>query len=413
MGMEVVSQEPLALAPVSAGLDNSLTRGRLAHLVAVQGEVSSTLSLLATLPHSGLLKPPALVLGVGEESSEPRSRHQRACLALQTRVPRSPPEVCSIRPLALDLVLPTAVLAQQEGGLAVTHNKPNLIKEASHSLAQEHLMRLELPLAVQTPPVVAVSLESDKVLLASEEASSSNNSKELQILSGHLATKGSQALLLDSERLPGVNPHKNQEGFSGLRLLALEGLVEAYLPTFKAIMHSSLKREVYLEITIIIHWEAVRFLRKSRRPLGDPFLVSILQIRLLPAGVHSLTRPGLVPITIMPKINKIRAVGFLMAPTSCSSLNYSVPAVQLWGVGYSIPIVIPNNKRLVAQVLGTLLLTLSPAFSQLAIMRPALSKTKHNSRTHYSLRNLKLPVSWILRHMEVHRFLLVCPRRLK
>lgn len=255
MEMQVVSQEPLARARISAGSGN---RAALDHLaVAAQEVVSSTLSLLAPLHHLDLLKPPALVLGVGEEFSEAPSRQEQAYLALQTQVVHSPAEACLTRLLALDLALPVVDLAQrEEGGLAVTHNQPNLIKKASHLVAQEHPTRLELPLAVQILPAVAVSLEADKVLLASEaNSSNSSSSKDPQILSDHLAsirTQARLATLLHLERLAEVNRHKNRGGFLGLRLLAPEGPAEGYLVTFRPIMHSSLKREVFLALTTTI-----------------------------------------------------------------------------------------------------------------------------------------------------------------
>lgn len=226
MEMEVVSQEPLALALISAGSGNRLTLEHLA--VAAQEVVFSILSQLALLHHLGLLKPPALVLGVGEEFSAARNRQQQAYLAPQIQVLHRPAEVCLTRLLALGSVLPRVVLARrEEGGLVVTHNQPNLIKVASHLVAQERRTPSELPLAVATPPAVAAFSELDKVLLASEANSSSSNShssKDPQILSEHLALIRLKARLVTHQDLDlaEVNQHKNREEFSG-RLLALEG----------------------------------------------------------------------------------------------------------------------------------------------------------------------------------------------
>ena len=393
MEMEVVSQEPLVPAPISVG---SRSRIILDHLAVVAQEVvSSTLSLQALLHHLGRLKLPAPGLGVGEEFLEARSRQQQVYLALQIQVPQHPAEVCSTRLLALVLVLPPVVSApREEGGLAVTHNHPNLIKEASHLVAQEHLTPLERLLAVPIPPVGAVSLEADKVLLASEASSSnsSSSSKEPQILSGILAPispKGRLPIRPDLD-LAAVNQHQNPGGFSGLRLLALEGPAQGYLATFQPTMHSSLKREAFLEPTVTIRSEEVRFLGQSRRRQEDPFLASILQTRLPPAGVGFSTLRGLVPIIIALRISTIRGVVCLMATSSSSSsLSYSAPAVQRWEVGCSILTATHNNRQRAAQFSGTWVPTLNPAFSQLPIMQLISSQIQHNNRMHYSHRNLR------------------------
>lgn len=215
MGMEVVRQEPSALALISAGLGNRITPDHLAHLVAAQEAVSLKPSLLAPLHHLALLKPPALLSGRVGGFLDPRSRHQRvySALQIQIQVPHSPAELSLIRLLKLDLVLsPVLLVAQREGVvLAVTHNKPNLIKEASHSVAQEYLTDLELLRVVQIP---AVSLEADKAILALEGVNSNNNnnSKEQQILSDHLDRIGHKARLVPTLHLAPsaeINQHKN------------------------------------------------------------------------------------------------------------------------------------------------------------------------------------------------------------
>ena len=248
----VVSQEPLALALISVGSGRRTTLEHSA--VAAQEGVSSTLNLLALLHRLGLLKPPALGSGVGEEFLEERSRQQTAYSALPAQVPHRLAEACSIQLPALDLVLPVVVLARrEEGGLAVTHNQPNLIKEASHFVAQEHRTLLVRPLAVPMLPPVAASLEVDKVLLASEANSSNSSSKDPQILSEDLAAirpKARVATLQDLD-LAEVSRHKNQEDFSE-RLLDQEGPARGYLATFRPIIHNSLKPEAFLDPTTTI-----------------------------------------------------------------------------------------------------------------------------------------------------------------
>lgn len=390
MGTEVVSQEPLAPAPISAGSGRRIILDHLA--VVAQEVVSSTLSLQAPLHHLRLLKPPPLVLGVGEEFLEAQSQQRQVYLALQIQVPHHPAEAFLIRLRALVLVLPAVVLApREEGGLAVTHNHPNLIKEASHLVAQEHLVPLEPPLAVQIPPAGAASLEADKVLPASEASSSNNSSssKETQILSGLLPSiraKARVAIRLDLD-LGAVNQHKNRGGFLGSRLLALEGPAEGYLATFQPTMRSSLNQEAFLEPTITIRSEGVRFLGQSRRRQEDPFLASILQTRLRPAGVGFSTLRGLVPIIIALRISRIRGVVYLMAISSSSSLSYSAPAVQRWEGGCSILPATHNNRQLAAQFSGAWDPTLNPAFSQLPIMQLISSQLQHNNRMHCSHRN--------------------------
>lgn len=356
--------------------------------------VSSILSLLAPLHRLGLLKPPALVSGVGEEFSEARSRQQPAYSALPAQVPHRLAEACLIRLLALDLVLAVVVLARrEEGGLAVMHNQPNLTKEASYLVAQEHRTLLGLPLAVRTPPPVAASLEADKVLLASEansRSSRSSSSKDLQILLEDLALIRTKARVVTRQDLDlaEVSRHQSREDFSE-RLLAQEGPARGYLATFRPIMHNSLKREAFSEPTTIIRWEGIRFLGQSRRRQEDLFLVSILQTRRPPAGAGFSILPDLEPTIIALRISRTRGVVCSMPTTSSSSPNYLAPAIRPWQVGYSILTATHNNWRLAAHYSGIWVPILKLAFSQAPTMRLISTQMRHNRRAHCTLRNLR------------------------